>query len=187
MKPEFLDRKASQCTDEQIFICLNETVYNSLRILSLQSKPEHARIVIEGILPIIRNRFNNFTMNQLDSAIKSGSYGEFGDYTKMNPKTIMDWFNKKRVEISVNNERFSKDEKRASEDVIIPCKNGGEAVMLGLFYHERGFRLPTSQEMSFNERLELIESGKPCPFTGGNIKSIIQNYNPTDLFKMNFN
>ena len=170
MKSEFLNKKAQYLSDEQIYSCVGDTIFNGLRMLSLQSKLEHARLVFEGILPIIRNRFNDFTMNDIDSAIKSGSYGEYGDYSKMNPKTIMDWFNKKRIEVSINNERFSKDEKRVKEDSIIPCVNGGSSVILGLFYSEKGF------EMSFQDRLKLIDTGKPCPFTGKKVNDIIRDY-----------
>ena len=176
MKPEYLERKAYQCRNEEILSCLNETLYQGLKMLSLQTKPEHAMIVFEGILPIIRNRFNDLTMNDLDSAIKTGTYGEYGDYTKMNPKTIMEWFNKKRLEVSANNEKFSKDEKRAKESQVIPTRHGGDAVILGLFYHEKGFKDKSGNELSFQYRLSLIENGKRCPFTGEDIKSIIQSY-----------
>lgn len=176
MNPEYLNKKAIHLTDEQIFSCLNETLYQGLKMLSLQTKPEHARIVFDGIISIIRHRFNDFTMNQLESGIRAGIYGEYGDYTKMNPKTIMDWLNKKRLDVSAINEKTNKHEKWAKENHVIPLKYGGNAVILGLFYHEKGFKDESGNELSFQDRLKLIESGKKCPFTGKDIKSIIQSY-----------
>lgn len=184
MKPEFLDKKVSLLRDQDLFACIEETIYNALKMLTLQAKQEHSKLVFDGILPIIRHRFNDFTVSQIDSAIKSGSYGEFGDYTKLNPKTILDWFSKKRVEISISNDRNSKDDRRHKEDGIIPCKHGGDAILLGLLYHERGIKDSAGNEISFKQRLQIIESGKKCPFTGGNVAIMVANYNPTDLFKM---
>jgi hypothetical protein len=170
MNQEYLNKKAMHMSDEQIYSCIAVSLLQALKMLATTAKPGQERYVFDGIIDIIRNRFNDFTMNQIDTAIKSGSYGEYGDYSKLNPKTIMDWLNKKRLEVSAHNEKFSKEEKRVHENQVIPCKNGGSAVLLGLFYNRNGY------EMSFQDRLKLIESRKNCPFTGKSIDEIIRTF-----------
>jgi hypothetical protein len=179
MESIYLDKKGYHINDEVMWDCIKDSILQALRMLSVQSTEAHARILFEALLPLIRAGFNDFTMNNLASALIAGSRGIYGEYTKMNPITIQGWFNKKRLEISAANEKAEKTGKRVQENAIIPNCNAGNATILGFFYAERKFKKADGNEMTWKERCDLIESGKPCPFTGGNVLNIIEKYDFT--------
>jgi len=167
MPVEFINQPANKLSDSQLFACLKDSLFQALQMLSLQSKPEHARIVFDGILHIIRKKFNNFNVDQLDTALQMGLYGNYGDFTRVNPKTILEWFSKRRLELSKENE-LREQYKNRSEDVdTLFSANGGKAVLLGLCYDSMGI------EMSFQERLKLVETDATCPKTGKRVMELI--------------
>ena len=166
--PEFINQKAGRLTDEQLFSCLKDSIFQACKMITLQAKPEHSRIVFDGIIHIIRSKFNDLTAGNLDTAIQMGLYGNYGDYTKCNPKTILTWFSKKRLEVSQELELKEQYRNKTEDNDFIFSANGGKAVLLGLCYDSMNITMP------FQDRLKLIETNGICPHTNKKVSQLIQ-------------
>lgn len=164
---EYLEKKILTLNNEVVWENIKDSILRSLKMLSVQSTEQHARLLFDAIIPMIKKFFGDFKIIEVCQAIEAGGYGLYGDFTKMNPLTIKGWLDKKRLEIAA---RENKDEKRIKEDSIVPCKNGGSAVILGLFYSQKNIIL------SFKERMSIVEKEKICKYTGHKIEDIIKNY-----------
>ena len=167
MPSEFINQPAINLSDTQLFDCLKDSLFQALQMLSLLSKPEHAKIVFNGILHIIRNKFNNLNAGELDTALQFGLYGNYGDYTKVNPKTVLEWFSKRRLELSKAEELKEQSKNRNEDTDFLFSAFGGKAVLLGLCYDSMGI------EMSFYDRLRLVETDGVCPSTGKKVLELI--------------
>ena len=167
MPSEFINQPAINLSDTQLFDCLEDSLFQALQMLSLLSKPEHAKIVFDGILHIIRKKFNNLNAGELDTALQFGLYGNYGDYTKANPKTILEWFNKRRVELSRADEIREQQKNRTEDAGDLFSANGGKAVLLGLCLDSMNIEMP------FSDRLRLVETNGVCPSTGKRVLELI--------------
>jgi hypothetical protein len=165
--PEFINQTANKLSDSQLLACLKDSLFQALQMLSLQSKPEHAKMVFDGILHIIRKKFNDLSAGELDTALQMGLYGNYGDFTRVNPKTILEWLGKRRLEISRANELKEQSRSRNEDICSLFSASGGKAVLLGLCYNSMGI------EMSFQERLILVETDGVCPNTGKRVFELI--------------
>ena len=166
--PELINQPSGRLTEEQLFSALKDSLFQALQMLSLQTKPEHSRLVFNGIIPMIRKKFNDFTAGTLDTALQMGLYGNYGDYTKLNPKTIHEWFSKKRLEVSRELE-LQEQYKNRTEDVgFMFNANGGRAVLLGLCYDSMNISMP------YQDRLKLVETNGVCPHTNKKVSQLIE-------------
>jgi len=170
MKPEYLNSKAYTLSEEIIWDCVNDKLLQSLKMLTITATIEQCRGLFTYIMPIIRKLFNDFTMNDLSSAIESGGYGLYGEYSKMNPQTIHGWLKKKRLELHENEAKFEQRNINKPETFILTANNEGLAVILGLAYDEMGEELP------FSDRVDLVNGNKTCPFYEKPVMQVINEF-----------
>jgi hypothetical protein len=168
--PELINQEAYKLNDSQLFECLKDSIFQALQMLSLQTKPEHASMVFYGSVHIIRKKFNDFTAGQLDTALQMGLYGNYGEFSKVNPKTLLEWFSRRRLEISHEKEIQEYYKNRTEDKDFVLSSYGGHAVLLGLFYDSIGINEP------FKRRLYLIENDAICEHTKKKVRKLVEEY-----------
>jgi len=170
---DYLTKKAYHLRDEELKSILFDSVSTLCRMISATTKDDAVNFLITTIvIPIIRKQYNDFSCNQLDSCFESAAYGYYGSYTKITGQLILSFLNQKRVEIFKEEEEKERNEARSkNEKPILACTNGGNAVLLGLYYHENGMK-----EYSFQKRLNWVNSNLNCPNTGKPVNEVIKTY-----------
>lgn len=173
MKPEYLNTKAFSLNDEIIWDCVSDKLLQALKMLTISATMEQCRGLFLYIIPIIRKFYNDFTMNDLASAIESGGYGLYGEFSKMNPQTIHGWLKRKRLELHEHDEKFEQRQAKRKEPALLTSNSGGLAVILGFAYDGMGVSLP------FSERMALIDKKGICPFTNKPVMQVISEHQMT--------
>jgi hypothetical protein len=167
---ELINQPAYKLSENQLYNCLKDSILQALQMIDIKMKAEHSRMVFDGCLHIIRKKFNDFTAGNLDTAFQFGLYGNYGDYAKINNKTILDWFTKRRMELRKTEELQEYQKNRTENPDFIFCSNGGHAVLLGFFYDSIGI------DIQFQKRLEMIETDAICEHTGKKVREIVNDY-----------
>jgi hypothetical protein len=168
MNPYNFNQPVKDLSNEQIFIEIKPCLFDCMKFLSLQAKEEHCKLVFDNLIGMIRKLFWDFTINDLVSTITNGTYGEYGDYIKVNPKTIMSWCTKKRFEKHAKEaqEVYSKNQ----ESPTLFEKDGGQAILLGLALDKKGV------ELDFDTRLLMVKKNAIIESIGRTPKQIIHEY-----------
>ena len=170
-----LNQQLKSLTNDQAYSELSNVILEALRFNSIKFTPDHAKLVFNNSIGMLRKFFADFTINDLIIGFQNGCYGEYGEYKDVSTKVIMNWMNKRRFEI--HNKETQANYARNQEIPAIFCQEGGRAVILGMALRKMDI------DLDFDERLDIIHNNKPIPGINRSSKEVISRYEKSLMVK----